>query len=123
MSAASHTVGSNDDQTMIIKQSCVYRAKYEVHAGAYKNPLKVVPPPQNRGGDSVKPLRCRKITSDIAKHGCDVVEAEQNAVLIEQPPPEEAALIKSHGINPDYDAHFAQGVLCTKDMCVLYGGG
>ena len=93
MSAASPTVVSNEEQTMISKQACVLRAKYEVHAGAYKNPLKVVPHPLNRGGDSVKPLRCRKITGDIAKHGCDVVEAEQNAVLIEQPPKEAVARI------------------------------
>ena len=76
----------------------------------------------NRGGDPVKVLRCRSITKDIAMHGCDVHEAEQNAVLIESPPDMQAAdEVRRFCCNPDYDAHFADQALSGDDMCIKRG--
>ena len=86
------------------------------------SPLTIVPHPMNRGGDPVKVHRCRTITRDIARSGCDVIEAEQNAVNIEPPPDEKAAeQVREALCNLDYDAHFASKVFCGDDMCVLYG--
>ena len=88
--APSVVAGTAADDTMLIKKSCVLRAKFEIEKEVYISPLGVVPHPMNRGGDPVKVLRCRSITRDIAMYGFDVTEAEQNAVLIESPPDEEA---------------------------------
>ena len=88
--APSVVAGIAAEETQIIKISCVYRAKYEVAKEVYISPLRVVPHPLNRGGDPVKVRRCRSITKDIAMYGCDVNEAEQNAVLIGSPPDKEA---------------------------------
>ena len=81
--APSVVTGTAADDTMVINKSCVYRAKFEIEFDVYISPLGIVPHPMNRGGDPVKVLRCRSITKDIARYGCDVHEAEQNAVLIE----------------------------------------
>ena len=70
-----------DDNTMIIKKSCAFRAKYQVKQEVHISPLAVVPHPLNMGGEKLTVLRCRGITSDIARSGFDVVEADQNAVL------------------------------------------
>ena len=111
-----------EDDTMIIKKSCVYRAKFEIEKEVYISPLGVVPHPMNRGGDPVKVLRCRSITKDVAMYGCDVNEAEQNAVLIESPPDKEAAdEVRRVCCNPDYDAHFAKNAPEADDMCIKYG--
>ena len=82
-----------------------------------------MPHPLNRGGDPVKVLRCRSITRDIATHGCDVSEAQHNAVLIETPPDQEAAasVRLACGYNPDFDAHFAEHALDANDMCIKHG--
>ena len=50
---------------------------YQLHA-----PSQVVPHPKNRGGDSVKSLRTKQLTGDIANDGCDTIEAHGNAVAV-----------------------------------------
>ena len=107
--------------TMVIKSSCAFRAKYEETSECYLSPLKVVPHPLNRGGDPVKPLRCKEISSVIYKHGCDVKEAEWNAVLINKPPPEFWDEVREACCNPDFEAHYAANVLDAEDMCVYPG--
>ena len=108
--------------TMVIKKSCVLRGVYELVRSVYISPLRVVPHPLNRGRDSCKPKRCRSISGDVSRHGCDVTEAEQNAVLIESPPDQEAAdKVREVEVNPDYDAHFAENVLDENDMCIKQG--
>jgi len=95
--AASPVVtGTPEDDTGVIKRSCVFKAKYRKRETVYISHLNVVPHPLNRGGDPVKVLRCSALTNDIAKYGWDKTEAEQNAVLIEVPPHQEAAdLVKA----------------------------
>ena len=120
---APSVVAEKDDLTMLVKIMCVYRAKYKLDGGpVYLHPYAVVPHPQNRGSDPLKSIRCRGLTADIAKYGCDIREAEQNAVAIQSPPDKDAedAVLKM-GINPDYDAHFASTVLDPADMCVKQG--
>ena len=120
--APSVVAGTAAEDTMVIKKSCVHRAKYEIENEVHISPLGVVPHPMNRGGDPVKVLRCRSITKDVAMHGCDVTEAEQNAVLIESPPDKEAAdEVRRVCCNPDYDEHFAEHALEGNDMCIKYG--
>lgn len=113
---------AKEEETMLIKKSCNYRAKYQTEEEAHISPLQVVPHPMNRGGDPVKVLRCRSITAQIAYWGCDVKEAQENAVLIESPPDEAAAdEVRQALCNPDFDAHFAEQALDDKDMCIKYG--
>ena len=121
--AAEKKAEKNAEDTRIIKVSCAYRAKFNEGDEVYICPLEIVPHPMNRGGDKVKTLRCRSITASIAEHGFDVIEAEQNAVMIESPPNAKArAEIKQAGIDPDFDAYFAAGALCEEDMCLQAGG-
>ena len=112
-----------ENNTMIIKKSCALIAKYKKDASTRINPLKIVPHPLNRAGDTVKVRRCRNLTCDIARDGCDVIEAEQNAVVIQQPPNAEAVdiIAKANVCNPDYDAHFGENALQGNDMCIKYG--
>ena len=117
---ASSAVAENaEDQTMLIKQSLLYRAKFQVAAEVHISPLKIVPHPLNRGGDPCKVLRCRSIAKDIAMHGCDVMEAEWNAVMIETAPRENFKDVLC--CNPDYGAHFAENVIDKNDMYVNDG--
>ena len=46
----------------------------------------VVPHPKNRGGDAVKSLRTMQLTASIAE-GYDTIEANSNAVAVEDKPP------------------------------------
>ena len=110
-----------EETTMVIKKSCVFRAKFQIAVDLYIPPLQMVPHPMNRGGDPCKTLRCRSITSDIARHGCDVAEAEWNAVSIESPPDDGFAAVAEACCNPDYDAHFAENAIDENDMCVKHG--
>ena len=107
-----------EDMTMAIKKSCAYRATFEVAVDVYISPLNIVPHPLNRGGDPCKVRRCRSITAEIARHGCDVKEAEWNAVMIETAPRHNFDEVERACCNPDYQAHFAENVLDTDDMCV-----
>ena len=113
--------GLGAEETQIMKKSCVLRAKYVIGEEVYISPLRIVPHPLNRGGDPVKVLRCRSLTASIANHGCDVQEAEQNAVSIETPPVDRWEDVRDAGCNPDFDEHFAQHALDGHDMCIKHG--
>ena len=47
-------------------------------------PLSVVPHPKNRGGDPVKSLRTMQLNGTITVDGYDSVEANSNAVAVEE---------------------------------------
>ena len=70
-------------QTQIIKQSICYRAKYEIWAEQYYAPFRVVPHPQQRGGDPIKPKKCRELTGQLVADGVDPIEANMNGVCVE----------------------------------------
>ena len=109
------------EHTMVIKKSCCYRARFQTGLDVHISPHGVVPHPGNRGGDPCKLLRCRSIVKDIIVNGCDVPEAEWNAVLIESPPADKFDQVRAAGFNPDYDAHFAENVIDPLGMCVRHG--
>ena len=69
--------------TQIIKQSIVWRAKYQVYEEKTYPPSRVVPHPQNRGGDAIKHKRCTELTGTLAKDGFNPIEANSNGVLVE----------------------------------------
>ena len=46
----------------------------------------MVPHPRNRGGDPVKSLRTMQLNGTIVKEGYDTVEANTNAVAVEEKP-------------------------------------
>ena len=121
VAVAPSVVAEKAEETMVIKKSCMYRAKFRLAEDVYIVPPKIVPHPMNRGGDPCKILRCRSITADIARHGCDVPEAEWNAVMIETPPNAHVDEVRRACCNPDYDAHFAENAIDEGDMCVNHG--
>ena len=49
-------------------------------------PLSVVPHPRNRGGDTTKSLRTMQLNGTLAADGYDTVEANSNAVCVEERP-------------------------------------
>ena len=69
----------------IIKHSLALRAKYRLRKTRVP-PMLVVPHPKNRGGDAVKSLRTMQLTASIAE-GYDTIEANSNAVAVEDKPP------------------------------------
>ena len=77
--------------TQLIKKSIALRAKYRLEQGSeptmrlFAPPL-AVPHPKNRGGDPVKSLRTSQLSGSIVQDGCDVVEANSNAVAVEDNP-------------------------------------
>ena len=72
--------------TQKIKQSLALRAKYRIGPKRYFSPLLVVPHPKNRGGDPVKSLRTIQLNGDVAVGGYDSLEANCNAVAVEDKP-------------------------------------
>jgi len=69
-----------------IKQSICFRAKYRVDPKKVMSPLLVVPHPKNRGGDPVKSLRTMQLNATVAVEGYDPIEANCNAVAVEDKP-------------------------------------
>ena len=69
-----------------IKQSICYRAKYRVDARKVLSPLLVVPHPKNRSGEPVKSLRTMQLNGTLAVDGFDAIEANCNAVVVEDKP-------------------------------------
>ena len=49
-------------------------------------PLLVVPHPKNRGGGPVKSLRTKQLHGTVAVNGYDPIEANVNAVAVEDKP-------------------------------------
>ena len=111
--------GMGADDTMLIKKSCALRARYRLNE-VHISPLAVVPHPLNRCVDGCMVLRCRGITSDIARWGFDVVEANQNAVLIEVPPEEAIERVRTLCCDPDYDGILRKMYL-TQMTCASDG--
>ena len=72
--------------TQIIKASVQLRAKYEEEAELCIPPHGIVPHPDSRGGETIQPLRTKGLTATLAKHGVDLVEANNNAVAVRVPP-------------------------------------
>ena len=69
-----------------IKQSICFRANYRVDPKKVMSPLLVVPHPKNRGGDPVKSLRTRQLIGTVTVEGYDPIEANCNAVAVEDQP-------------------------------------
>ena len=79
------------DHVQVIKKSIAFRAKYRAKQGEGPtlqrySPALAVPHPKNRGGDGVKSLRTKQLTSSIARDGCDPIEGNSNAVAVEDHP-------------------------------------
>ena len=72
--------------TAKIKLSICYRAKYRVEVKKVMSPMLVVPHPKNRGGDPVKSLRTMQLVATVAVEGYDPIEANCNAVAVEDKP-------------------------------------
>ena len=72
--------------TQIIKQSICLRAKYRLDQKKVLSPLSVVPHPKNRGGDPAKSLRTMQLNGTLTVEGYDSVEANSNAVAVEEKP-------------------------------------
>ena len=69
-----------------------------------------MPHPKNRGGDGVKSLRTKQLTSSIAHDGCDPIEANSNAVAVED-----------HPDKPSFQKHFEEQVKSDPHMCKKLG--
>ena len=68
--------------THIIKASVQLRAKFEEQQKLYIPPHALVPHPDNRAGDDIKPLRTKDLTATLATDGVDPVEANIHAVCV-----------------------------------------
>ena len=91
-SAAHMADDSKVNTSQVIKASIALRAKYRLDQDR-ATPLLVrwapalaVPHPKNRGGDPVKSNRTVQLSGDIVRDGCDPIEADANAVAVEQNP-------------------------------------
>ena len=108
-------VAEMSEQTQIIKESCAYRAKYWVD-GEYvdMDPFLIVPHPDNRGGDPLKVLRLQGLTAKLAHDGVDLVEANQNAVAVQQAP----SYVVTEGRAKDFQVIFEQSIL--NETCQVH---
>ena len=93
-----------------IKQSICFRAKYRVDPKKVMSPLLVVPHPKNRGGDPVKSLRTMQLNATVAVEGYDPIEANCNAVAVEDLP------AVAGGSGQYFQAEFAKKVVPDPDM-------
>ena len=82
MSLSKVSQSTTQSTTPLIKQSICWRAKYRTEKKAIP-PLKVVPHPCNR---DVKSLRTKELNGTIVYDGYDTIEANVNAVLVEDKP-------------------------------------
>ena len=103
--------------TQIIKASVQLRAKFEEEHELCIPPHAIVPHPDNRGGDDIKPLRTKGLTATLAKDGVDTVEANNNAVCVQVPPDEASCeLVKKAKGEPYFQKSFESSILCDKEM-------
>ena len=98
------------ETTQLIKRSIALRAKYRLEQGSAPTmrlyaPSLAVPHPKNRGGDPVKSLRTIQLSGSIVQDGCDVVEANSNAVAVEDNPSK-----------PRFQSHFEEQIKSDPDM-------
>ena len=89
---ALHMPVEAEQQQQIIKRSIALRAKYRVNEDSPEptftvyGPWSVVPHPKNRGGVPVSSLRTKELTGVIVMEACDVNEANNSAVAVEDCP-------------------------------------
>ena len=103
--------------TQIIKASVQLRAKFEEEHELCIPPHAIVPHPDNRGGDDIKPLRTKGLTATLATDGVDPVEANIHAVCVQVPPDEASCeLVKKAKGEPDFQKSFESSILCDKEM-------
>ena len=103
--------------TQIIKASCQYRAKFEEQGEVCKPPHAIVPHPNNRGGDDIKPLRTKGLTAALANDGGDIVEANNNAVCVQVPPDEASCeLVRKAKGEPYFQKSFESRIVCDQEM-------
>ena len=84
-------MSQTENKVQLIKKSIAFRAKYRLDQGETIKvrllpPAFVVPHPNNRGGDPVRSLRTTQLSGTIARDGCDILEANSNAVAVEDHP-------------------------------------
>ena len=94
-----------------MKQAIAFRAKYRKHEKKFLRTWSVVPHPSNRGGEVVKSSRTKQINGIILSAGFDPVEAQFNAVVIEQDP---KLAVAGHS----FQSLFALSVATDPDMAV-----
>ena len=92
--------------THIIKASVQLRAKFEEQQKLYIPPHAIVPHPDNRGGDDIKPLRTKGLTATLANGGVDHIEGNNTAVCVRGERKGE----------PDFRKSFETSILCDKEM-------
>ena len=106
----------------IIKRSIAYRAKYRVNQDipepTFKvyGPWSVVPHPKNRGGVPVTSLRTKELTGTIVLEACDVNEANNSAVAVEDQPQGGPRLVDWES----FQSFFEKAV--SNDVCMAKRG-
>ena len=113
-SAAHMTAQSKLNTSQVIKASIALRAKYRLDQDRATPtlvrwaPALAVPHPKNRGGDPVKSSRTVQLSGDLVKDGFDPIEADSNAVAVEQHPDAQA--------DEGFQAAFEKKILVDPDM-------
>ena len=75
--------------TQVIKQSIAYRAKWRANPQITSPTFKTVPPPlivPHPSNRCVTVLRTKQLNGEIVQHACDVEEAQNSAVAVEENP-------------------------------------
>ena len=103
---------TTDTSVGLIKRSIALRAKYRLEQGPTPTiktfPASLaVPHPQNRGGDPVKSIRTKQLSGEIARDGCDGLEANSSAVAVEDDP-----------TKPQFQLLFEEQIKSDPDMAV-----
>ena len=102
--------------TQFSKAFVQLRAKFEEEHELCIPPHAIVPQPDTRGGDAIKPLRTRGLTATLAKEGVDLVEANIHAVCVQVPPDEASCeLVKKAKGEPDFQTSFESSILSNKE--------
>ena len=100
-----------NEQTLIIKKSICFRAKYRVRNGLNKYPPSlVVPHRHNRGGDPIAPTRLRQLSGMIAYDAYDRIEASTNDCVVQQ------KAVANGGPGKDFQAAFPEQVKADRDI-------
>ena len=102
-------------EPQVVKKAIALRAKYRAKQGEGPTferfaPGLAVPHPKNRGGDGVKSLRTKQLTGSIVFDGCDPIEANSNAVAVED-----------HPEKPRFQHFFEAQVKADPHMCKKLG--
>ena len=93
------------------------RAKFEEQEKLYIPSHAIVPHPDNRSGDDIKPLRTKGLTATLATDGVDPVEANIHAVCVQVPPDEASCeLVKKAKGEPNFQKAFESRIVCDQEM-------